>query len=85
MPFDDVEGRLAEPEAFSLSETLDATLERLRGLNERQSRIVECRFFGGMTIPDTAEAMGLSPATVKRDWRLAQAWLYREKMQALQA
>ncbi len=75
MPFDDVEGRLGEPEAFSLSEeratalvTLDATLERLHGLNERQSRIVECRFFGGMTIPDTAEAMGLSPATVKRDW-----------------
>ncbi len=92
VPFDDVEGRLGEPEAFSLSEeratalvTLDAALERLHGLSERQSRIVDCRFFGGMTIPDTAEAMGLSPATVKRDWRLAQAWLYREMMQALQA
>ena len=64
--------------------TLDAAPERLHGLNERQSRIVECRFFGGMTIPDTTEFLGLSPATVKRDWRLAQTWLYREMMQALQ-
>ncbi len=92
VPFDDVEGHLAEPGAFSLSEeratalvALDAALERLHGLNERQSRIVECRFFGGMTIPDTTEFLGLSPATVKRDWRLAQTWLYREMMQALQA
>ncbi|MFB3131409.1 MAG: sigma-70 family RNA polymerase sigma factor [Rhodothermales bacterium] len=91
VPFDDVEGRLADPGAFSLSEeratalvALDAALERLHGLNERQSRIVECRFFGGMTIPDTTEFLGLSPATVKRDWRLAQTWLYREMMQALQ-
>ncbi len=91
VPFDDVEGHLADPGAFSLSEeratalvALDAALERLHGLNERQSRIVECRFFGGMTIPDTTEFLGLSPATVKRDWRLAQTWLYREMMQALQ-
>ncbi len=39
---------------------------------------MECRFFGGMTIEDTAEALALSPATVKRDWTMAQAWLYRE-------
>ena len=91
VPFDDVEGHVADPEAFSLSEeratalvALDAALKRLQGLNERQSRIVECRFFGGMTIPDTTEFLGLSPATVKRDWRLAQTWLYREMMQALQ-
>jgi len=91
VPFVDVEGQVADPGAFSLSEeratalvALDAALERLQGLNERQSRIVECRFFGGMTIPDTTEFLGLSPATVKRDWRLAQTWLYREMMQALQ-
>ncbi len=91
VPFVDVEGYVAEPGAFSLSEeratalvALDAALERLQDLNERQSRIVECRFFGGMTIPDTTEFLGLSPATVKRDWRLAQTWLYREMMQALQ-
>lgn len=57
---------------------LDEALDRLKTLNERQSNVVECRFFGGMTIPDTAEALGISPATVKRDWGLAQAWLYRE-------
>ncbi len=61
---------------------LDAALKKLATLNERQSRIVECRFFGKMTIPDTAEALGISPATVKRDWGLAQAWLYDEINQA---
>ena len=39
-------------------------------------RIVECRFFGGMTVEDTAAALGVSPATVKRRWAMAQAWLY---------
>jgi len=63
---------------------LDAALKKLADLNERQSRIVECRFFGGMTIPDTAEALGLSPATVKRDWALAQAWLFHEIKQAVE-
>jgi DNA-directed RNA polymerase specialized sigma24 family protein len=53
-------------------------LRRLEQHDPRQSRIVECRFFGGMTIQDTAEALGVSPATVKRGWAMAQAWLYRE-------
>ena len=57
---------------------LDAALEKLTQFSERQSRIVECRFFGGMTIADTAEALNLSPATVKRGWAMAQAWLYKE-------
>jgi RNA polymerase sigma factor (TIGR02999 family) len=61
---------------------LDEALDRLKTLNERQSNVIECRFFGGMTIPDTAEALGISPATVKRDWGLAQAWLYREMSEA---
>jgi RNA polymerase sigma factor (TIGR02999 family) len=57
---------------------LDEALVRLERHNPRQRSVVECRFFGGMTIEDTAEALVLSPATVKRDWTMAQAWLYRE-------
>jgi RNA polymerase sigma factor (TIGR02999 family) len=62
---------------------LDASLARLQERDERQSRIVECRFFGGMTIRDTAAALGISAATVKRGWAMAQAWLYRDMQQAL--
>ncbi|MGH7558441.1 MAG: ECF-type sigma factor [Gemmatimonadota bacterium] len=62
---------------------LDGSLRRLESLDERQCRIVECRFFGGMTIQDTAEALGISPVTVKRSWATAQAWLYRDLKQAL--
>jgi RNA polymerase sigma factor (TIGR02999 family) len=62
---------------------LDAALAALEKRNPRQRQIVECRFFGGMTIEDTAEALALSPATVKRDWTMAQAWLYRELQQSL--
>ena len=51
---------------------------RLEATNERLSRVVECRFFGGMSIADTAAALEISAATVKRDWLLARAWLYRE-------
>jgi RNA polymerase sigma factor (TIGR02999 family) len=57
---------------------LDEALHRLQSHDPRQTRIVECRFFGGMTIEDTAIALGVSPATVKRGWVMAQAWLYRE-------
>lgn len=57
---------------------LDEVLRRLEQRDRRQARIVECRFFGGMTIEDTAEALGVSAATVKRGWAMAQAWLYRE-------
>ncbi len=62
---------------------LEEALERLSERDERQSRIVECRFFGGMTIRDTAAALSLSPATVKRAWTMAQAWLYRDMQRAL--
>jgi DNA-directed RNA polymerase specialized sigma24 family protein len=51
---------------------------RLAATNERYARVVECRFFGGMSVEDTAEALGTSPATVKRDWTIARAWLNRE-------
>jgi RNA polymerase sigma factor (TIGR02999 family) len=69
-----------EEHADQLAE-LDEALQRLAQLSERQSRIVECRFFGGMTIEETAAALDLSPATVKRDWTMARAWLYREMAQ----
>ena len=56
---------------------LDEALEGLMQMDERQSRIVECRFYGGMTIKETGEALGISPATVTREWAVAQAWLYQ--------
>ena len=57
---------------------LDEALERLAAIKERHARIVECRFFGGMSIEETAEVLGISPATVKREWTMARAWLNRE-------
>lgn len=56
---------------------LDRALNELAGFDEQQSRIVELRFFGGLTIKDTSEVLGISQATVKRDWVTARAWLYR--------
>ena len=72
----------SEEEAEKLL-ALDEALERLAKINERQSQVVECRFFAGMTIEETAAALGLSPATVKRDWTLARLWLFREIQQDL--
>jgi RNA polymerase sigma factor (TIGR02999 family) len=57
---------------------LDRALVRLEALDPQQGRIVELRFFGGLTIQETAEVMQLSSGTVKRDWAVARAWLYRE-------
>ena len=57
---------------------LDEALTRLAQLDERQSKIVELRFFSGMTVEETAEALGVSPATVKNEWRSAKAWLFQE-------
>lgn len=57
---------------------LDDALNQLSQLNEQQARIVELRFFTGLSISETAEALGISSATVKRDWAIARAWLYRE-------
>jgi len=56
---------------------LEAALQALHTLHPRPCRVVECRYFAGLSIPDTALALGISEATVKRDWLLAQAWLYR--------
>ena len=57
---------------------LDYALNELARLDLQQSRIVEMRFFGGLSIEDTAEVIGISPATVKREWATARAWLLRE-------
>jgi RNA polymerase sigma-70 factor (ECF subfamily) len=57
---------------------LNEALERLAQFDPRQSRVVELRFFGGLTVEETAEALGMSPKTVKRDWSVARAWLHRE-------
>jgi len=57
---------------------LDAALERLDRLDNQKARIVMLRYFTGLTIEDTARSLGISPATVKRGWRFAKAWLYRE-------
>jgi RNA polymerase sigma factor (TIGR02999 family) len=57
---------------------LDDALQRLEALDPDQARLVELRFFGGLTIEETAEAMKISPATVKRHWTVARAWLARE-------
>jgi RNA polymerase sigma factor (TIGR02999 family) len=57
---------------------LDESLTRLTSIYPEQGRLVELRFFGGLTIEETGEAMGISPATVKRQWRVARAWLQRD-------
>jgi len=68
---------LTEPRASLDLLTLDAALDELAGLDAQQSRIVELRYFGGLTIAETAEALGVSHATVERDWALARAWLFQ--------
>lgn len=55
---------------------LDDALTHLAARNERHARVVECRFFGGLTVEETADALEVSPRTVKSDWALARAWLY---------
>lgn len=61
---------------------VDEALTRLERFDERLCRIVECRFFGGMTIEETATALNVAPRTIDRAWRRAKAWLYREMHEA---
>lgn len=77
--------KLSLDEAMGLSKerdvdlvALDEALDLLAALDPRQSRIVELRFFGGLTIEETAEVLGVSPITVHREWRVTKAWLLRE-------
>ena len=58
--------------------SLDQALTRLKAMDARLCRIVEYRYFGGLTVDETAQVMKLSPATIKRDWKTAKAWLHRE-------
>lgn len=77
--------RLTLDEAAELSKSkavdllaLDDALNQLSRISQRQSRIVEMKFFGGLSIEETSEVLGVSSATVERDWAVARAWLYRE-------
>lgn len=58
--------------------SIHQALKRLSEIDERQVRVVECRFFGGLTLEETAKALDISTATVSRDWKMARAWLNRE-------
>ncbi|MEM6644837.1 MAG: sigma-70 family RNA polymerase sigma factor [Bacteroidota bacterium] len=66
-----------QPEADD-TEALERALQQLERLSPRQARVVECRYFAGLTIAETAAALDLSEPTVKRDWRAARLWLYRQ-------
>ena len=59
-------------------EALDEALDRLGSLDARQAQLVELRFFGGLTVDEASEVLGIAPITVKRDWAMARSWLYRE-------
>ena len=76
VPIENVE--LATEERAELLVALDEALTRLAALDPRQARVVECRFFGGMTEEDTAAALGIGLRTAKRDWAKAKSWLYQE-------
>ncbi len=75
----DAAGGEAEPDDAAADVlAIDRALERLATLDPEQVRIVELRFFAGLTVEETAEALGRSPRTIKREWRLARAWLHQE-------
>ena len=84
LAFDDADGRVdaSSDDAGVDILVLNDALERLGKLDERQARIVELRYFAGLNLEDTAEALRISPATVKRDWAVARAWLRRELARA---
>ncbi len=67
---------LAQQPALDLV-ALNGALDQLALIDQRQARIVELRYFGGLTVEETAEVLRLSPATVKKDWSIAKAWLFR--------
>ena len=73
--------RIAVFDQAELMLDLDHALEKLSSFNERLTRIVECRFFAGMTQTETAAALGVSPPTVQRGWVRARAWLQKELAQ----
>lgn len=76
VPLDETVGEIPAPSIDLIA--LDHALDKLASLDPRQARVVELRFFGGLEIEEMAEALGVSPATVKRDWTFARAFLQRE-------
>jgi RNA polymerase sigma factor (TIGR02999 family) len=76
VPLDDTDIPIEERADALLA--LDEALERLARFDEQQSRVVECRFFGGLTEAETAAALGVSQRTVAREWVTAKGWLYQE-------
>ena len=76
IPLDDVDVGVAPRDVDVLA--LDAALEKLASVDRRQSELVELRFFAGLTVEEAAAALDVAPITVKRDWALARAWLFRE-------
>lgn len=77
------EERLGSADQDEAIVALDEALGQLEEMDPRQAKVVECRFFAGMTIEETAAVLDVSSATVKRDWRTAKAWLYREMQRDL--
>lgn len=76
LPLDDADSHASKADIDVIA--LDDALQSLAKLDPQQSRVVELRFFAGLSIEDTSEVLGLSPSTVKRDWNTARVWLYRE-------
>ncbi|MEO0559726.1 MAG: ECF-type sigma factor, partial [Bacteroidota bacterium] len=76
IPLDDVV--LIPHERADAFVALEEALVRLEALDERAAQVVECRFFGGLSMEETAEVLGTSPRTVARDWTAARTWLYGE-------
>jgi RNA polymerase sigma factor (TIGR02999 family) len=72
------DGLVASPEPVLDVLALDRALETLAVVDARKSRVIELRFFGGLSVEETAEVLHVSPDTIKRDWRLAKLWLLRE-------
>jgi len=76
VPLEEVSPTSEQPLEVLLA--LDAALRRLEAVDGRLTRVVECRYFGGMSVEETAQALNVSVATIKRDWSVARAWLNRE-------
>jgi RNA polymerase sigma factor (TIGR02999 family) len=74
------EGAVAAPERSADLVAIDDALVRLGALDARKSKVVELRFFGGLSVEEVGEVLNISPRTVKREWSLARAWLYTELM-----
>jgi RNA polymerase sigma factor (TIGR02999 family) len=76
VPLDRIDVACAEPDAEVVA--VNDALERLAAHDPRKARVVELRFFGGLSMEETAQALGVSPRTAQNDWAFARAWLYRE-------